>query len=254
MSTQSLKDKVQEGLTNDALVRTLRQAVKPPGKKGTWLNLLNDLQLTEVYYRLQMGKPAYAIVKIAKEEWGVKRESDSKSMAREVRKFRDRALGEIASVGSSGTPQATEIVQSLAKKAKLVSEKVDALDMFGWLINLQAARIELLHAAEKRSLPFKHTDGAVRNLGDMLGQYVKMQIDLGLIQQQPQEYNLQVQYSFSKIQEGLNGKGPQAANALGRFLQWAEEEAVTLKLDPETGSYVPVAEGGEDVTVSKQPE
>ena len=60
------------------------------------------------------------------------------------------------------------------------------------------------------------------------------------------ESHLQVQHSFAKIQDGLEGKGPQAANALGKFLAWAETEAVELKLDPETGAYVPVVKKTEE--------
>lgn len=240
----SLGDKVQEGLANDKLVRSLRQAVKPPKKKGTWLNMLNDEQLTEVFYRLQMGKPAYAIVRIAQQEWGIKRDSDPKSMARGVREFRDRALGEVAVVEAISGTHSADSVKALTRRAKRLSEKVDALDKLSWVIGVQQERIELLHAAEKKSLPFKHTDGTIKTFGELLGLYVKMQIDLGLIQQQPHEYNLMVQHSFGKIQEGLGGQGPAAANALGRFLQWAEEEAVELKLDPETGAYVPVPKKG----------
>jgi len=242
MANQSLPAKVEDGLANEKLIRTLRQSVKPPGKKGTWMNMLNDSQLVEVYYRLQAGKPAYAIVKIAQNEWGIKRDADAKSMARSVREFRDRTLGEIGALASGVATHSVEMCKTLANKAKRIGDKIDVLGRMAWLIEIQSERIELLHTAEKKSLPFKHTETAVRALGELLGQYVKIQIDLGLIQRQPDEFNLHVQHSFSKIQAGLGGQGPAAANALGKFLAWAEEEAVHMKLDPETGSYVPIQE------------
>lgn len=253
MSMQSMEDKVQAGLSDVKLISTLRLTVKPPGKKGTWLQLLNDRQLLGMYYRMQAGKTPTELARLAQNDWGIKRQADFKSMARGVREFRDRTLGEVSLVGSDGTKQAIELSQSLLKKARAATEKIDALGVLGRAINIQAARIEALHEAELRSLPFKHTDGAMRTLGELIGLYVKLQIDLGLIQAQPHEFNLSVQHSFTKIQDGLEGKGPAAANALGRFLQWAEKESVHMKLDPDTGAYVPVHEGEDNARITQQP-
>jgi len=240
----SLSDKVL--LTDDALIKVLRDAVAPVGKRASWLRHLNDRQLAEVYWRLRDGQPAHRVTRYVQNEWGIQRQSATKSLARSVRDFRDKVLGELGTVTVSTGRQpndmtpAKEISKELAIRAQRVGGKINVLEHYAWLIGLQSERIEQLREREKASIPFRHTSNDVRILGELLGQYARLQIELGVVPSVPQEFNLKVKHSFQGLVDQMGGDGSKAVTALDNFLKWADDNSVQMVQDPESGSYVPV--------------
>lgn len=220
------------------LLKKLREIVDPPGKKGTWLRLLNDRQLVEVYQRLKLGQTSYHITKIC-QGWGVQRTSDVKSMSRSMLAFKKRALGEIATIvsGLSKPKDEAKVSKTLEKKAARIGGKINALGKLSWAISLQADRIEMLFEAEKKSLPFKHTDVTIRTFLDMIKEYVEISIKLGVTPEIPKEFDVRVQHEFGEmITKQLGAGGSKVVDALGKFLDLAKAHSEKLVLN-EDGTY-----------------
>lgn len=244
------KPKVIDGVQ---ILKRLRSIVDPPGLKGTWLKHLNDRQLLEIYHRLNMGQPAYRIVKIVQQDWQLQRTSSIKSLTRAVRAFRDQAVGEIKAIAAGrGTKQELTVSKELEGKVKRVGGRINALAKLSWLIGIQEERVEMLYNKEKMSLPFKHTDGTVRTMLDLLREYVEMSIKLGVIDEMPKEFSVKVQHEFSKVLSTTVGTGgAKVVDALGRFLELAQEHSQKLVMDKE-GVYVLEKEDGAEGSKTKK--
>lgn len=230
----SLEDSSQ--LTGASVIKRLREAVKPPGKKALWLNSLTDKQLAEVYHRLKMGQAAHYIVRIVQNDWGHFRKSDTGSLSRAVRRFRKEVLGDLQQDGRP-TEEGKKLSDRLENRGKKVADKLDGMGRLGWLIEVQTDRVVALYEKEKASLPFKFTGKEVKTLAEMLETYIRLQIDLGLLDSKPSEYNLTIKHRFDGLlQNSLREDGVAMLDATNRFLELAEQKALTFKLS-EDGSY-----------------
>jgi len=239
---QDVAGKVE--VTAQQTINKLREAVQPKGKKGLWLRHLSDRRLSEVYHRLRMGQSSHHIAKMAKMEWGVMKDSDIKSLSRGVRQFRDKVVGDLKAEGYK-TPERKEVAESVRRRGKYLTEKLDGLSRLRWLIDTQTERVALLVEKEKTSLPFRFTGKEVKYLGELLEMYVRFQIDLGLLDAKPAEFNLTVKHRFDGLlQNSLRGGGVSMIEATNKFLEMAEEKALTFKLTDD-GAYA--MEGIQDV-------
>ena len=240
--TEELQGKVSA--SSDELVAALRKAVRPPGQRPSWLSVLNNRQLVEVYHRLQIGNSMLRIVKIAQQEWRIMPTSRPASLCRAVAAFRDKVVGAIQKLETSSEPAAREVGERMAKEINRVAGKVDALGKLGWVITVQEERIAMLFEREKASkLPFKHTDQTVKIFGELCGQYLSMQVQLGVVPTIPGELNMEVKHKFDGVLGAVGSDGAKVVDALGKFLNWADQNAVKMVLDEKTGAYVPVQKG-----------
>jgi len=223
-------------VTGALIMKKLREAVAPTGKKGTWLRLLNDKQLAEVYHRLRLGQPAYRVSMIAQKEWGVKRKADVKSLARAVRKFKQDTLGLLHMEKTSVAEDRKELGKALTTRAAKLIQKVDGLGRLGWLIERQTERIAILLEREKTALPFKFTGDEIETLTSMIEKYMNLQIKLGVIDAKPPEVNLNVKHRFDGLMSGTIQGGTAVLEAADKWLQKCEENALTLKIGDD-GKY-----------------
>jgi hypothetical protein len=223
-------------LTSAVVIQKLRAVCCPPGKKGTWLRLLNDRQLAEVYHRLKLGQPSYRIARIAQEEWGIRKKAEVKSLARAVRKFKEEALGLIHVEKTAPSEDRKELGRKLEGKALTLTKKVDGLGRLGWLIERQTERVLLLMDREKNALPFKFTGDEIETLSDMIEKYVKLQVTLGIVDTPPPEINLNVKHRFDGLLQHTVQGGTAVIEAADRWLQKCEESALTLRRS-EDGRY-----------------
>ena len=237
--TEELQGKVSA--SSDELVAALRKAVRPPGQRPSWLSSLNNRQLVEVYHRLQLGNSMLRIVKIAQQEWRIMPTSRPASLCRAVSAFRDKVVGAIQKLETSSEPAVKEMSERMAKEVNRVTGKIDALGKLGWLITVQEERIAMLFTREKASnLPFKHTDNTIKIMGELLGNYVSLQVQLGVVPTVPDELNMNVKHKFDGVLGAVGSDGAKVVDALGKFLNWADQHAVKMVLDEKTGAYVPV--------------
>lgn len=238
-------------VSSEQLLIKLREAVCPPGKKGTWLRHLSDKQLLESYHRLRMGQGVYAVVRVAQHEWGVMRTSSTKSMARGMRAFRDKTVGVLHVAPTIDTragatrSERRDAAELLGMRGKRIIEKLDGLGRLCWLIEVQTDRVAILAEREQTTLPFKITGKEVLTLGKLLGDYMKLQMDLGLLETKPHEFNLNIKHKFAGLlQHSVKEDGEIMAQAAGKYIELAEQEALTFELD-EDGAYK-LKEGASD--------
>jgi len=227
-------------LAPKSLVRRLREIVRPPGKRGSWMMLLDDQQLLEVYYRLKRGQSANYVCRICQEDWGLKRGSSLKVLNKAMLKFRREALGdiELTKIAARGKRDREE-AESITKRTEKLKKKVDGLEKLAWAIQVQAERLETLVEREKKAIPFKFTDKTVKTLGELLDTYLKYQIELGVLDAKPSEFNLNIKHKFEGIvQNALENSPHRFIDGMHKFLELAESKALTLVPDSE-GTYRP---------------
>ena len=231
---RSVSEEVE--LTGAQIVKKLRAAAHPAGQKGNWMKHLSDKQLSEVYHRLKLGQNAVHIAKIAQSQWGLMQGSESRSIARSIRKFGKKVLGEMQLAKLDAKQEAKQI-ESDMRKAKRVVDKLDGLGRLRWLIDVETDRLEALREREKAAIPFKFTDRTVQTLGVLLDMYMKWQVELGIVDSKPSEYNVNIKHGFEGIMEHtVQGNGNRMVDATHRFLEMAKQKALTLKR-ADDGSY-----------------
>jgi len=244
---RQLTEEVQ--LTGQSIINKLREAAAPPGKKGSWLKLLSDKQLAEVFHRLKLGQTSLYIAKMAQREWNVKPSSQPKSLARSVRSFRDKIVGELRKTDAKKEGQ-KEVLQDMMKRGKRIVDKLDGLGRLRWLIEEQTDRIQVLREREKSSIPFEITEKAVRNAKELLEVYLKFQIELGLLDSKPSEHNIEIMHRFDGLMANtFTDDGARLINAGTKFLELAEKRSLTLERKPD-GSFA--LEGGIDESDSAE--
>lgn len=238
-------------VSSEQLLIKLREAVCPVGKKGTWLRHLSDKQLLEAYHRLRMGQGVYAVVRVCQHEWGVMRTSSTKSMARGMRSYRDKTVGllhvapTIDTRAGATRPDRRDAAELLGMRGKRIVNKLDGLGRLCWLIEVQTDRVCLLVEREQEALPFKITGKEVQTLGNLLGDYMKLQMDLGLLETKPHEFNLNIKHKFAGLlQHSVQEGGDVMAQAAGKYIELAEQEALTFELGQD-GAYT-LKEGAAD--------
>lgn len=221
------------------LLKRLREIVKPPGKKGTWLRKLNDKRLAEVFLRLKMGQSAFRIAQIAQREWHIMTTSNTGSLCRALYVFAKKSLGEMKAdaVKGGNSKEIKDQNLTLGRRGKLLNEKLDGMQRLAWLIERQTERFELSLALEQKTkMPMKHTDVVVKRLGELLNNYIEFAIRLGLIDAKPPELNLNVKHMFDGLVGQLGDDGQRVISAGQRFLELAAENSVTMDLGKD-GAY-----------------
>ena len=241
MPPKTLKAQVELG--SRALVKRLREAVQPPGKKGLWLRHLSDRKLLEVYYRLRAGQASHRICKLAQVHWGVMPQSATKTLAQGLRKFRDKVIGLIpvekhtATVEGAKERRKKAVEQS--KRAMKIAKKVDGMEVMANLIDLMWGRVQAMAAAETKKDFFRGTDSAVKILGEILGKFIQFEMDLGILDARAPELTLKLKHSFDGILRGVvKDDGARLIAATQKLLKSAEEDAVEMKIT-EDGKYAP---------------
>lgn len=223
-------------VTSNRTIKMLREAVRPPGRKGTWLRFLSNDRLVEVWHRLRMGNPAHHIAAIAQKDWGIKKDSKIESLSRAIRAFRDKTVGEILADGFD-TEERKEMSRQQLERGKRINIKLDGMEELAWLISVQRERLEILLEKEKATIPFKFTDTTVKTLGEQIAKFIEFQIELGLLDAKPPELNLNLRHKFAGLmQHTIQPGGAAVLSATGRFLELLDDNSLTMKLAAD-GSY-----------------
>lgn len=235
---QDLKGRTE--VTGREKIRELREIVKPPGRKGVWLQKLNDRQLAEVYQRLRMGQSAHMIVRICQNDWKVMRNSTIDSMARAVVAFRKKALPELKGWAKKMSEEQKRQSHQWQTRAKKMKKSFDAVAAMIWLASIQWERMVELREREKQvRLPMKQTDRAGKEFRETLKELLNVQIRLGILESKPEELHLLVKQKFDGMMQVIKDSsgGSQAMlTATRQLMEGLEEEAITLKVN-EDGAY-----------------
>lgn len=238
-----MTSKVEENAkaTTKTKIKQLREAAHPSGSKGLWLRYLGDRQLAEVYQRLKLGQSLSKICRVAQVDWGVRPNSDPRSMSKGLKVFKDRVLGDLEKLQTQErqSEQAKEETEILTKKGQRVKEDLDALGHYRWLIDIQAERLEMIRQSEKNmnNVPMDQFNKATKQLRESLNSYIAILVKLGILDSTPDTSTVEVKTAFDNMIDSMSAKGGGAmVNALGRFLKLADQESIPL-MKQEDGSF-----------------
>lgn len=243
-------------VTGASLIAKFRVYVQPPGRRGSWLRYLPDKRLAELYHRLRHGQAPVVLAKVAQEEWNVMKLSDPKSLARAIRDFRNRFVSkaELVDVSQPPNKDKKDAVLVLRKRGQRIADKLDDLGVLRWAILEHAERYAELREKEgKLRMPLKMTNPAFKELVSGIERYVRLQMDLGLRDSKPSEFNINLKHKFDGILGNLlTGDGTPMLDATANFIDKLEEEVLSMELNSD-GSYT-ITEGKELVHVGKVPD
>lgn len=229
--------KAQVSLTGQSIIQQLRKIVQPPGKKGTWLGQVSDKRLAEVYHRLKKGQAAYHIAKIAQIDWGMMRGSETRSLARAILKIKEKMIGELVDNSPQKSEAGTDLTDRLRKRGKRILKNLDGLGRLRWLIEEQTDRVVMMRDKEKTmNLPLKDTNAAIHELGDLITQYLTVQMKLGLLDAQPSEHVLTIKTIFDRMISGVSDDGKALSSAVHKFIEQVDRDVVNLEVSAD-GSY-----------------
>ncbi len=235
LSDQSLQGKVQG--TAKGTLKKLREAAG----QGNWVSRLSDKNLSEVFHRFRMGQSARHIARVAKETWGVMPNSSIGSLSRALNRFKKKALGDLDIHQAANDDEKEELKKLLAMEKKR-SNKLDFMDRIRWLVTVQTERVNSMLMREREAkypVYKKDGDSMVSTLGDLLQMGLKLEMDLGIRDQRPSEFNLLVKHRFDGVMQGtLQDGGHSVIAAADKFLALAEENSLTLE-EAADGTYRP---------------
>lgn len=240
-------------VTGASLIAKFRMYVQPPGRRGSWLRYLSDKRLAELYHRLRHGQSPVVLSKVAQENWNVMKLSDPKSLARAIRDFRDRFVSkaDLVEVSQPPSKEKKDAVLVLGKRGQRIADKLDDLGVLRWAILEHAERYAELRTKEgKLGMPLKMTNPAFKELVYGIDRYVRLQMDLGLRDSKPSEFNINLKHKFDGLLGNLlTGDGTPMLDATATFIDKLEEEVLSLELNAD-GSYQ-IINGKELVHVGK---
>jgi hypothetical protein len=239
MMTARIGDGIKEFVETvpKPLINRLRKIVAPPGKKGTWMRHLSDAQLAEIYFRLRAGQACYAMAKMAQEQWGVMTQSHVQSLARSVRQFRDKSLGDLQIAKITGddkdTSQNKKVAKILDRKTKDLVERCDGLNVMAWGILCQQERIAVMMQYEHEvGYVSKQTDTAMKVLSDMTDKYIKAQIELGVMGIAPTPGDVHFHAHIKGMVGSMSGtEREKMADVANRFVELIQSKSIKLIQD-----------------------
>ena len=232
------------------IVQMLRDIVAPPGKRGNWMRHLNNGQLVEIYQRLKMGQKPRRIAALVQKEWGIMTKSNTDSVARAVRRLREKALPELLKHAQAHDPESDpDEASKLTKRGQRIVAKLDALGTLRWMAEEQLDRIEMLRGTEKKTnFALGETNKVMNQLRETLSTILDTEIKLGLVDVVPSEHNLNISASFDGMMEHvISGDGAAVLGAIGKLMANVREGGKVLDMRRRQGDNGEcfVLEGGQ---------
>ena len=225
-----------------------RRVTKKSSKSGKIvqnpLNVLSDSQLVEIYLRFEKGQDPERVRRVMQIDWRVLKGVRPETSLAYLKRFREDVLSIKQKALAEATP---EKKAEITENVKRVVEELDGMGSLRWLIVEQMDRVSMCRDREKTmKLPLTLTNTVVRDLGDLLEKYLKLEIDLGLIDSKESKVNLMIKEKFMNLLDNtLQDSGKNILGATSKFLEEAEKEAITFEEDIE-GNYVKVTGGNKN--------
>ena len=221
---------------NKELIDQLRKLSCVKGKQKTWISELSDARLLEVFHRLRNGETAKSIARHAQQAWAVNPTSSPHAISQGIIKFHKR-IAHLLAISTSFRE-----MKSSPFTGEVASE--DTLESLDYIANLHRARIKAMLEEEKKT-GVKHSFLS-RDLQALatLQKVILKQRAYEMLHDDPLKHRRWaqrergVQKKFEAFMETMaDDDRIKMAGALGKFLEWADQHAVTLQIGPD-GTYV----------------
>ena len=217
------------------IIHQLRERSSVKGKQKTWVSELDDDQLYELFLRLRNGESAKSIARFIQKSWGILTSSSSHSLSQGVTKFRRR-------VGHLLIPESTVSEPPRLSPNIEQIQAVEGTEGLEQIAQIQLERIQRLMAEEKETgIRYTSLSREVHSLVALTKAIMKSkEWDLvhegndpskrRRIERTRQRMGIQ----FEKLTDHLgDGGGDRLVKAMKKFLELAEEHAVSVTLLPD---------------------
>lgn len=228
------------------IIRFLRDAVSPKGKKSLWLRDLPDDKLAEVYSRLRLGQGSQRLARLVKDEWNLFPDKQVGSLRRGIRVFAERVLTDEESIKNEDIKKDK---RNVGLKIKNMKKKIDGIQTLMWLINCETERYSIFLEREKKfGLPLEKnaTSKVAENITKACQALIDRQIELGLLDRQPDKVELEVKGTLEHFVGSLPDGGAKMLEFGRHFAGLIKEhcERVDLVKLPD-GTYATKEENGD---------
>jgi hypothetical protein len=219
------------------ILKQLRERSSVKGKQKTWVSDLSDDQLYSLFSRLRTGENAKSIASYVQANWGINPGSTTHSLSQGILKYKKR----IGHLLISPTTGKGDVYPEHFTGDSAPESTLDALDE---IATLQRNRIKDMLAEEKKTgIRYPHLNRDLQALANLERQLLKAKA-FELYRGDPVKNRKlakmegKIQHQFGQwMQQTPEEERLRMANALGRFLEFAEQHAVTLQVGPD-GSYI----------------
>ena len=219
------------------ILQQLRDRSCVRGKQRTWVSDMTDQQLYELFLRLRSGETAKTIARYIRGAWGVNPETSVHSISQGILKFKKR----IAHLLISPT---TEGGNSYPGAHSCDFNPEDTLASLDYIARIQRDRIITMIDQEKETgvkHPYLNRDlQALATLQKVILKQRAYEVlhDDPLRERRWAQRERGVQKKFGAFMETMGDDDRiKMAGALGKFLEWADQHAVTLQIGPD-GKYI----------------
>jgi len=221
---------------NKELIDQLRQFSCVRNKEKTWIAGLNDSQLLEVFHRLQSGETSKSIARHV-QAWGINPTSSIHALSQGILKFNKRIAHLLAiSAGYREREHSKPFTGDFTPE--------DTLESLDYIANLHRARIKAMLEEEKRTgikFPYLHRDMmALSTLQKLIMRQKTWEKynDDPMKQRRIAGLEKEIHQKFDTMMKQIGeDEKIEVAGALGKFLEWADQNAVTLQIGPD-GKYI----------------
>lgn len=216
------------GLLPETIRNKLRSLVAPVGHKGSWMQHLTDLQLSEIYLMLRSGKPATHVVKYVQESWNIMTGAKINNLTVAVINFRREALGDIYDLPEEtfekSRSDALSKLETYRKSGRDIVKKLDAVAAMADLVALEQTRLEIRFQNEQvNGTPDKALSKDISTYATLLTSLVDMQVKTGILDYKVQPTAILHQHSFNGSLAALPDGGSRLAVAGDVFLKRLSE-------------------------------
>lgn len=229
------------------IIKQLRERASVKGKEKTWVSECSDEQLYQLFQKLRVGESAKSIAQYVQKAWKVNPKSTVHSISQGVLKFRKR-IEDLLELGFT-----EQTAPNLPKTLSDSSGPFDDLMALERLVRLQRDRIEKM-MKEERELGVKHPSmsrdvlslAALEKILIKEKEFAIKHAHEDPIKRRENEIrSKRIEHNFNTWMANTTDESREVmVNAIDKFLVWAEENAIPMVLDEETGKYRPVEEEG----------
>jgi len=215
------------------ILQQLRDRSCVKDKQRTWVSDLSDDQLYELFLRLRSGENAKTIARYIREGWGVNPETTVHSISQGVLKFKKR----IAHLLINPTAEEGD---SYPGPHSCGFHPEDTLESLDYIARIQRDRIITMIEREKESgVKHPYLSRDVQALAT-LQKVILKQKAFEMLHDDPvkqkrwaqRERGVQKKFDIMMKQIG-DDERIKMAGALGKFLEWADQNAITGEIGPD---------------------
>jgi len=224
---------------SEKLIDQLRKLSCVKGKQKTWISELADSQLREVFHRLQNGETAKSIGRHAQQVWNVNPTSSIHAISQGILKFQKRCRHLL----DAPTP-CLQQEKELPAPLEADYDPEDSLASLDFIAQSMRERIiGMIEREKKTGIKHPYLSRELQALATLQKVILKQRAyeltnDDPLKERRWTQRQKGIEEKFGALMKNTTQDDrDRMVNALGRFLELAEQHAVTLQIGPD-GTYV----------------